>query len=301
MVLFMFAVLLVASIGYLAQTTGLCMVRGVDEAASGNPLFLLAILLSGAFAWTSLLLAYFYGTAVPFASHGPGMSSILGGLLFGVGAAFNNGCGVSTISKLARGQLAMLATIIGWLVGWLLEAAFFPEVQLSVLEIPAQLNFGVLVLMSAIVLVFITRMEFQNRKTWMSMMAIGFMAGVVFLYEPKWTPSGLLKDVSLSIWAGEESLWPSIERFTLAAALVAGMISAALRSHSFHLQLTSVQTFLRHLVAGIAMGLGAAIAGGGNDSQLLIALPSLSPAGLVAVLSIIVGIYSVGRIRGSKA
>ena len=38
------------------------------------------------------------------------------------------------------------------------------------------------------------------------------------------------------------------------------------------------------------MGLGASLALGGNDSQLLIALPAFSPAGVVATISIILGI-----------
>ena len=54
---------------------------------------------------------------------------------------------------------------------------------------------------------------------------------------------------------------------------------------------------LRHSSAGVLMGIGAALAGGGNDSQLLLALPSLSFAGLATVLSILCGIYAVHRVR----
>ena len=44
------------------------------------------------------------------------------------------------------------------------------------------------------------------------------------------------------------------------------------------------------------MGVGAAIASGGNDSQLLLSLPSLSPAGVATVLSMLVGIYTGRKI-----
>ena len=296
MSLFLVALVLVAAIGYLAQTTGLCMVRGVSEAASGKPLFLMAILLSGTFVCASMFVAQFYGLRTPFISHGFGAVSVMGGLLFGAGAAFNDGCGVSTISKLARGQLAMVATIFGWLLGWLLEVAFFPSFQLPAFRIEQNFHFAVLIALSVSVLAFITRLDSQNRKIWFSMMGIGLIAGVVFLYEPRWTPSGFLKDISLAVRNNSAGTWPSIERYLLITTLLGGMIIAALLSNSFKLELVSIRVILRHLLAGTLMGTGAAIAGGGNDSQLLLALPSLSPAGVTTVLSMVLGIYLVKRL-----
>jgi hypothetical protein len=41
------SLLLVCIIGFLAQSIGLCMVRGVNEFKSGKPEFLLALLLRG--------------------------------------------------------------------------------------------------------------------------------------------------------------------------------------------------------------------------------------------------------------
>ena len=76
------------------------MVRGVNEAASGRPLFLLAILFSGSFSWVSIFIAHLMELPTPFISYHVTALALAGGLLFGLGAAFNNGCGVSTISKL---------------------------------------------------------------------------------------------------------------------------------------------------------------------------------------------------------
>jgi hypothetical protein len=56
------ALICVGSLGYLAQTTGLCMVRGVNEWKSGKPEFLLAILSSGALAWAAMLYSHYFGT-----------------------------------------------------------------------------------------------------------------------------------------------------------------------------------------------------------------------------------------------
>lgn len=127
-------------------------------------------------------------------------------------------------------------------------------------------------------------------------MAIGLIAGIVFLFEPKWTPSGLLKDVSISLWSNSWVNWPTLERFALIGALIGSIVIASVITHSFHLQTLKLKEILRHLLAGILMGVGAALAGGGNDSQLLLALPSISPAGVATVLSIVVGIYLVRRL-----
>jgi hypothetical protein len=294
MTLFVVALVLVSAIGYLAQTTGLCMVRGVNEAASGKPLFLLAILFSGAFSWISIAIALYMGSPVPFVSFEITTLAIVGGLLFGLGAAFNNGCGVSTISKLARGQMAMAATIIGWLVGWVLLSIFMPVQQPARYQIPPQWHYGALFLLSIIIALLITRFNKFYQKTWISILFIGAMASIVFLYEPKWTPSGLLKDVSLTLWTGEQSGWPSVERFMLMAALLGGMVIAALSTRAFNLSLAGWRVLSRHLTAGVLMGVGAAVASGGNDSQLLLGLPAFSPAGLATVWAMLGGIY-LGR------
>ncbi len=297
MSLFFIALILIAALGYLAQRTGLCMVRGVNEAMAGKPLFLLAILFSGAFAWVSVVIAYFFQLQVPFISYQVTISAAVGGLLFGLGAAFNHGCGVSTISKLARGHLVMLATIAGWLLGWLLLAIFLPVPKAAHFQVASEWHYGGLVLLlSLLIVLFVTRLKPKDRKIWRGMLAIGLMAGIAFLYEPQWTPSGLLKAISLAVWDGDASRWPSMERFMLIAALITGMAVAALWTRSFKLVWSNWRGYFRHGLAGILMGIGAALANGGNDSQLLLALPAMSPAGVVTVLSMLLGIYVVRRV-----
>ena len=291
MTLFIVALILIATLGYLAQTTGLCMVRGVNEAAAGQPLFLLAILFSGAFAWVSILIAYLMELPIPFISYDVTILAVVGGLLFGLGAAFNNGCGVSTISRLARGHSQMLITILGWLIGWLLFTNFIPALQPVHFQMAPEWHYSGLFILSILILFFLTRLNKYNRKIWAGMLAIGLMASVVFFYEPKWTPSGLLNGVSRSLWNSDSAQWPSSERFMLIVALIGGMVVAALKTRSFKLVFSNWRGYLKHLFAGILMGIGAVIASGGNDTQLLLALPSFSPAGITTVMFILVGIY----------
>lgn len=292
--LFIVVMILIAYLGYLAQTTGLCMVRGVNEAFNGKPMFLIAILLSGSFAWLALFVMNFTTQESMFVPYQSTWYSALGGLLFGFGAAVNRGCGVSTISRLARGHVVMLATVFGWLIGWILFATFISKVEIDVYIITQEVHYIGLGLLSIILLILLFRFNKQNQKLWISMLSIGVMASLVFLYEPHWTPSGLLKDISLSVWYGNAKQWPSSERFLLMFGLVSGMVVAAILSKSFSFKFMTIKQLIRHLLAGLLMGIGAVLASGGNDTQLLLALPAFSPAGVVAVSCMVLGIYLGG-------
>jgi uncharacterized membrane protein YczE len=105
--------LLVCIIGYLAQFIGLCMVRGVNELKKGKPEFLIAILFSGVLSWVAMVFTSFADIPTNFKTFEVNIWFAVGGLLFGFGTAFNQGCGVSTLGKLTRGDSKMIFTILG--------------------------------------------------------------------------------------------------------------------------------------------------------------------------------------------
>lgn len=297
--LFLMSLSFIAILGFLAQTSGLCLVRGLSEALSGKPLFLLAILFSGAFAWLTIALADWIGMPPAFISFQFSIFAVIGGFLFGLGAVFNDGCGVSTISKLAGGRMTMLATIVGWLIGWVLLVQFVPPAEVSSFSLSSEWHFGGLIAISIFVCGLLWWLPSEMRKIWLMMLAIGLMASLVFLVEPKWTPSSFLKDLSLSFWPNSDLLIPSWHRTALLIALLLGMASAALYKKSFKFMWLSWRDAMLHLLAGILMGVGAAIASGGNDIQLLLALPSFSPAGITTVMFILVGIFIGNKISAA--
>lgn len=280
-------------LGYLAQTSGLCMVRGVKELTAGKPLFLIAIFFSGSFAWLPLLLAQLSGQEFERSTLMPTYMTLLGGLLFGMGAAFNGGCGVSTISRLTRGHVAMLATVLGWLTSWFLlyELYTFAIVREEI-EVPSFVVFSGLGILSLVLLTVVIRYDHEDKNKCLMILGIGIMAGLVFVFEHGWTPSSILKDASLSLWTDDgKANFPALHRFALITLLALGMVIAALATKTFSFDSPSFVEVGKHYLAGILMGFGAAMADGGNDSQLLVALPSFSLSGLVAVTSIILGIW----------
>ena len=290
MALLLGALILAALLGYLAQTTGLCMVRGMNEWMDGNPMFMLAILLSGVLAWVAAMTSYYAGFSPPFKAFEANGWFALGGLLFGLGTAFNQGCGVSTLSKLSRGNLQMSATLVGWVLGWFALANLQPDVTVSELSPPSLTTYGTLAVLSMAISIWALLGDQPRKKLWFGMMGIGLLAGFLFLYEPRWTPSGLLHDVSAAGLHGDNSRWPSLPRYYLLLALIGGMMVAAWRTKHFDLKFPRWHVWLIHLLAGTLMGLGASLAMGGNDSQLLLALPALSPAGFLAVTCMMLGI-----------
>jgi uncharacterized membrane protein YedE/YeeE len=277
------SLLLVCIIGFLAQSIGLCMVRGVNELKSGKPEFLLALLLSGVLAWIAMFYANYFSIHTNFKTYEANSWFAIGGVIFGFGTAFNQGCGVSTLSKLSRGDSKMIFTILGWLIGWTILAQWSPSTNHTKLYLSTNITLGILISVSVASLVWAFTGNKQRRKLWLTMMAIGFIGGFVFLFDPKGPPSGLLFQVSHALAGINDSLWPPVESYLLFLSLLVGMFSAAWHTKKFELIASNWQQWLLHIVASLALG--------GNDSQLLLALPTFSPGGIIAVIGMLIGIW----------
>ncbi|MGF1734522.1 YeeE/YedE thiosulfate transporter family protein [Photobacterium satsumensis] len=297
MVLSIVAILLAILVGYLAQRTGLCMVRGVHELIARRPAFLLAILCCGFWYW---LIVPFTGKEwVPFLStrFDGTFHFLLGGLLFGLGAALNKGCSISTISKLASGHFYMLATIFGWIAGWLLLPTLTPPISYQPLDAIHTPILPILIPLLLMLFITVIQTSTERRMLMFGVMFFGITASLLSLIEPQWSPSQLLKDISYSFYHHNSENWPALDRYFIITGLVAGMaIGSKSRLPLSDFQFR-VKQLLAHLFAGTIMGLGASLALGGNDSQLLIALPAFSPSGAVAILFIIIGIATGLAIR----
>lgn len=284
------AVVFATGIGYLAQVTGLCMVRGVSELNSGRPLRLLAMLMCGFWVYAYLPFMHYLNVPTPLDRYGFHWLFVGGGLLFGFGAALNGGCAVSTVSRFSTGDMRMFFTMIGWLLGWLGWAAIGIEPVSKSLAGSSQ---GArLVLMTGIVCInYIVLLRYRAHwRRWSGVMLVGVMGGALFVIQPRWSPSDFLRDVGISLLHQSSQELPTPDRILLLAAMLAGMTTAAWREKKVFIFLPHTHEVAKHSLGGILMGMGAALASGGNDAQLLIALPALSPAGFAAIVGILVGI-----------
>jgi len=284
--------LVAGTIGYLAQRSGLCMIRGVAELRAGRPTLLLAMLLCGICVWAFVPLANYWHINIPHVRYQWHVLFVLGGLVFGLGTSANGGCSVSTMSRLARGDFHMLATMIGWIIGWCLWLAWAPSSEHLIRLGPTPTSYMIAeFLLLATASFWAIRHSAANRRLWLTIMGIGLMSGLLFLLQPQWSPSDMVQHLTTALLHGSSSAWPDSERYLLLLALLAGMLVAAWLGHSFVLMRFSLKRVALHLIAGTAMGVGAAMVMGGNDLQLLLTLPAASPAALVTVASMLVGIY----------
>ncbi len=93
-----------------------------------------------------------------------------------------------------------------------------------------------------------------------------------------------VKAAPLSGCAGGMLLW------LVSGAAILGMVGSAALRGSFRLRRIRAVAALRHGLAGIAMGMGAALIPGGNDGLILFGLPALSPHALPSWAAIIIGV-----------
>lgn len=277
-------------LGYLAQTIGLCLVLGVNEWRHGKSEFMIAMLLSGAFSWVATLYALYIDVPTQFKSYKVDYWFALGGLLFGLGAAINSGCGISTLSRLTRGESKMIFSVVGWLIGWTIVAVWAPEMNHQILSIDKEAAVIPLIVISLFSVLWAIWGDKERKKLWSTMLLLGLISGFVFLYQPKWPPSSVLHQFSLSIVNSDMALLPSSDSFLLMIFLWLGMLAATWKTKTFKYKNSNWKFWLLHTTAGICMGIGASLALGGNGSQLLLALPAFSPAGFVAILFMVVGV-----------
>ena len=136
-----------------------------------------------------------------------------------------------------------------------------------------------------------------SRRLWFQIMVIGLLSGLLFLLQPFWSPSDMVQHLANAVLHDQVNAWPGTERYLIVLALLTGMLVAAWLGHSFSVKPLALKLILMHLLAGTAMGAGASMVMGGNDLQLLLALPAASPAALVTVASMLAGIYLGLRLR----
>jgi len=277
-------------IGFAAQVTGLCLVRGVSDWSRGQRLRLLAILSSGFWIYFYMPLAHLDLATLHLAGYGFHWAFLVGGVIFGLGAALNGACSVSTATRLSSGDISMVFTIAGWLLGWLLFDYVDVQLSYSVQDfdntwLPWVATAG---LIAACVAVY-----WRNQQAWPlwgGIMLVGVLAGAVFLYQPAWSPSDFVRDTGLAIVRRDTAILPGIDRLGILIAMLMGMALGAWRHQRFRWVWPDLHSMSKHLGSGVLMGLGSTLALGGNDFQLLLALPAASSAGFLATLGMLLGI-----------
>ena len=297
-------------LGFSTHRASICTVRGVAELLYSRRAFMLASI-GKSMLWISAITIPFFllshTSPAPAGAWQLSTMTMLGGFVFGFGAAMNGACVYSTMARLADGEVAMAVTVSGFGLGILgfvvlLDAAWLsrPSPSLPGLE---SLVGG----LSAATLV--TFVIYEAARLWLTRpsgrsvhelvfapqyrlstaaMLIGVAAGLIYLIQG---PSGYATTVQQSIEALlDRQDAPATARWVLLAAAMTGMLISTLQRRSFRLDWKPRSSWLINLFGGALMGFGVALAHGGNDSLVLYAIPILSPHALPGYAALAVGV-----------
>lgn len=312
------ALLLAVFIGFSSHRASLCTVKAVAELLSSRRAFVLA-----SFAKATLWVAMIYGTLTFFIPLGSGTIQVyeprwlalLGGFLFGIGAAINGGCSLSTLQRLADGDLWMLLTLAGigtGILAWsiadvslvLTHAIHVPLIWLQLGSWAAGI-LPILWMLAAWELIRLWQSRPRHMPLWQlpgvatyrlstAALIIGLSGGLLYGLQGAWTYSNYLRTTIESIH--QHNPPPGHFQAWLLAALLAGMVASALQRGSFKPRLSGATARLgragltRRYVGGIVMGFGAAAIPGGNDTLILTGIPTLSGWALGAYIALLFGV-----------
>src|SRR5262249_35075037 len=112
MAILVFAVSLAMILGFAAHRASVCMVRTIAEIMSARTGYMLvSVGKSVLWVWSVTIPIFWLMPALGMGISGWSLTgyAMLGGLLFGLGAALNGGCAFSTMARLVDGDGKMLA------------------------------------------------------------------------------------------------------------------------------------------------------------------------------------------------
>lgn len=285
------ALLLAAVLGGAAHRAGLCTIKAVAEVLHARRARV-AWSFAKAALWTAglLALAAVLGFAPQLSMRPVEGLGLAGGLLFGMGAGLNGACSFSTLSRLAEGQAVMALTVAGWFLGAAVVGPA-PVVPGAAISAGWALPLGLWMAWEAGVI-------WRGRRDWPagrrdglwplapSVLLIAAANVGLILLGHRWSFTSTV----MCLGQAQGQVRGCGEGVALSAAALVAMLGSALKRGSFRLDMPDLRGAARHLVAGLAMGLGAGLIPGGNDGLILFGLPPLSPHALPDWLAIVLGI-----------
>jgi uncharacterized membrane protein YedE/YeeE len=304
------AALLAAILGFATHRASICTVRAVAELMSSRRGFMLASI-GKSIVWASAITIPFYllsMTAPPQTGAWQlSVVAMLGGFTFGLGAAMNGACVYSTMARLADGEGGMFVAVVGFafgIVGFvsLVDAGLLSRPSPSMPRIGALIGWTAAIVLLGLALYEATRLwrtrpsdartpelvlARQYRLSTAAML-IGLAAGLIYLIQGLY---GYATTLQQGVEAALGHRPPAeAERWILLAAALLGMLASTLQRKSFRLDWRPRPGWLMNLAGGALMGLGVALAPGGNDSLVLYAIPTLSPHALPTYGALALGI-----------
>jgi hypothetical protein len=305
------AAILAGVVGFAAHRGNLCSVAAVKEILTTRRALMLASFAKTALWVAGITLLVTWAKPVDVAQPGGWTLSLLtiaGGIIFGVGATVNGGCAISTMTRLGAGELGMVVSLAGFLIG---ASAYGVSVSAGLIaasiETTAALSrAGAWRLPVTVTLALWMAWELTRL---LRSAAPGGWRQRLLAPQYRMSTVALLMGVSNAVLYVLIGVWPYTQLFGQAArhaatdtpsppavlwlvfiAFICGIALSAWQSGRFRLRWRPHREWAGYGAGGLLMGLGAALIPGGNDVLILHGIPSLSPHAVPAFLAILVGI-----------
>jgi uncharacterized protein len=303
---------LAAILGFAAHRASICTVRGVSEVMSTHRGYMLVSIGKSVLWVFAITLPFFWLVSAANATVSgwqlTGMA-LLGGFIFGVGAGVNGACAYATMTRMVDGEAGMMLAVAGFVAGvvvftillgahWVVRPTPAPGQVVSLLQWAAVLAVALFAwAIYEAVRLWRTRapdaglaelvLARQYRLSSAALL-IGLAGGAILLLfgSPGYTTT--FQQVVEGVIGTRP--YPATGRWVILLAVLAGMLVSTLQRGGFRLDFTPRRIWLRNIVGGVLMGLGVALAPGGNDALVLYGIPSISPHALPAFLAMVVGI-----------
>ncbi|MFQ3594668.1 MAG: YeeE/YedE thiosulfate transporter family protein [Sphingomonadaceae bacterium] len=298
---FIAALALVFLMGFATQRGGTCLVAGIGAWMDhGRPDMLLAMLVAALAAGTILWVASLAGTPPPLAaSVAPGILTVAGGIVLGLGAMVNGACVFGSVARFGSGQIVYLLTPAGYLAGEVALARFPPLLEASGLR-PLEPMAGALMAAGLLVAILLwlaagpgtnVRPPLLHRMATSPSVAtcvIGVAFAPLLLIAGPWTWPELVRELVAE--PGKAAL---AQRVSLLLTLLLGAAWGGWRGHRGRPAGIAAGQALRCLSGGALLALGARLVPGSNDHLLLLGLPFLLPHALVALAAMAAAVSSL--------
>jgi len=249
-----------------------------------------------------------------------GLSTVVGGLLFGAGMVIAGNCASGCLYRIGEGYLGSLVSLLGVLLGSVLAGLVFlpdlPGLMQRAVWLPELLGYGLsvgltLALLAACMFWVASRaspgLSLAVKATgnaradlapWVSPVLGGVGIGAVNVLQIQrsvaWGVTDpfiwLASQVHASVWGGATFAYPW--RVTvLDFGLITGALLAAALSRELALRVPKPRRLLQSLAGGALIGLGLCWARGCNIGGLFSALPSLSLSAWLFLPALATGAY----------
>jgi hypothetical protein len=299
-------------IGFAAHRASLCTVRAVEEVLSTRRGYMLMSFCKTALWVIGATLLGAWVLPIDFVAVGGwrlSMVTIGGGLLFGVGATINGGCAISTLTRLGGGNLGMIVSFAGFLIGVAAYTATTASgYTTATVGTTAALSTAgawrgpvtaALTLWMAWELIRLARsvgllggwrdrLLAPHYRLSTAALLMGLSNAVLYASIGVWPYTRLFGDLARYVMIGASP--PALTLWLLFIAMIAGIALSAWQVRRFLWQWRPGRRWAAYGMGGLLMGFGAAMIPGGNDVLIMHGIPSLSPHAIPAFLGILVGI-----------